>query len=65
MLLKQIKKINKVVYVTLKRKTILYSVLFIFLMKHGNSKKITEKLTFGLKTNFYFLREDGFDIEIL
>ena len=32
-MLKQIKMLNRVVYVTLKRKTIRYSVLFIFLIK--------------------------------
>ena len=45
---------NSIVYVTLKRKTIRYSVLFMFLIEHGNSKKITEKLTFRGK-NILFL----------
>ena len=32
-------------------------------LTHRNSKKITEKLTFGCKNIYFFLREVGFDIK--
>ena len=46
-----------VVYVTLKRKTIRYSVLSIFLIETWKFKKITEKLTFGGKNILLFSKE--------
>ena len=66
MLLKQIKMLNRVVYVTLRRKTIRYSVLFIFLIKNMEiqRKKLKNSLL-DVKTYFYFLREDVFDIKML
>ena len=54
MLLKPIKRFNRVVYVTLKRKTIRYSVLFMFLIKTWKFKKINEKLDFGGKNILFF-----------
>ena len=52
-----------VVYVTLKRKTIRYSVLFIFLTKTWEFKENYFKNSLlDVKTYFYFLMEDGFDI---
>ena len=59
------KGLNRVVYVTLKRKTIRYSVLFIFLIKTEIQRKLLKNSLLDVKTYFYFPREDGFDIKIL
>ena len=57
------KVLNRVVYVNLKRKTIRYSALFMFLIKTWKFKENTEKLIFGGKNILFFLKENGFVIK--
>ena len=57
--------INRVVYVTLKRETISYSVLFIFFIETWKiQRKLLKNSLLDVNTYFYFLREDRFDIKI-